>query len=114
MRRILAGIVLAVMMTGGAVAEPGEVLSGGGQPCGDFVAESAQGQELYGAWALGFISGQNLMDVSDMRLTGKGWTHDSVMLWLKNYCSQHPLALFVEAAEQLRHELAAQEGLLPK
>jgi hypothetical protein len=102
------------MLTGGAAAEPADVLSSGSQPCGDFVAESGQGQELFVSWALGFITGQNFMDVSDMRLTGRGWTHDSVILWLRNYCSQHPLAPFVEAAAQLRQELAAQEGLVPK
>lgn len=113
MRRILAGFVLVAMLSGGAAEEPVEVLSNGSQPCGEFVA-SGQGQELYGAWALGFITGQNFMDVSDMRLTGRGWTRDSIMLWLRNYCSQHPLTPFVNAAAQLRQELAAQEGLQPK
>ena len=115
MRRILAGIVLALMMTGGAAAaEPVEILSSGSQPCGDFVAAPWGEQQLFSAWSLGYISGQNSMDAGAMRYTGRGWTVDSVILWLKNYCSQHPLALFVDAAEKLRQELAAQEGLLPK
>ena len=83
MRRILAGFVLTSMLTGGAAAEPADVLSSGSQPCGDFVAESGQGQELFVSCALGFITGQNFMDVSDMRLTGRGWTHDSVIFVAK-------------------------------
>ena len=63
---------------------------------------------------MGFISGENVMDESDMRFTGNGWTPDSVMAWLQNYCSQNPLAAFVGAAGELRGQLAKQEGFLPK
>jgi hypothetical protein len=69
---------------------------------------------MYGEWALGYMSGQNSMDIGAMRYAGRGWTHDSVMLWLQNYCSQHPLDLFVSAAEKLRQELATQAGLQPR
>jgi hypothetical protein len=100
-------------MMGGAAAEPALALSDGGRPRGDFVAKTGQGQQLYEAWAIGYVSGQNSMDVGKMRMVGNGWTPDSVTVWLQNYCSQHPLAAFVTAAEKLREELASQEGLLP-
>jgi cytochrome c len=114
MRRILAGIVVAVMMAGGAVAEPGAVLSSGAKPCGDFVAAPLQDKWRYEAWAVGYVSGQNSMDVGSMRDVGSSWTPDSVMVWLQNYCSQHPLEDFAAAADKLRQELAAQEGRLPQ
>ena len=69
---------------------------------------------MYESWALGYVSGQNSMDTGAMRNVGSGFTPDSVMVWLKNYCTQHPLALFADAAQMLRQDLAAQEGLLPK
>jgi hypothetical protein len=114
LKRILSGIVIAVMMTNGATAEPALLLSSGRQPCGDFVAALPQSQQIFEAWAVGFISGQNSTDVGAMRSAGSGWTPDSVMVWLKGYCSEHPLAPFVEAVDKLRQELAAQEGRLPK
>ena len=58
--------------------------------------------------------GQNSMDAGSMRGVGSSWTIDSVMVWLRNYCSQHPLEPFANAAEKLRQELAAQEGRLPQ
>jgi hypothetical protein len=52
-----------------------------------------------------------MFDQSDARLTGSKYTPDSFLLWLKNYCTQKPLAVFVEAASKLREELAVNEGL---
>jgi hypothetical protein len=65
------------------------------------------------AWAVGYVSGKNTMDTGPMRQVGHGWAINSVLVWLQNYCSQHPLAPFAQAAENLRRELAAQEGLQP-
>ncbi len=114
LKSILAGVVLSVLMTGGAAAQLGAILSSGTLPCGDFVAAPEYSQNMFVAWALGYISGENVMDAGDMKWVGSSWTSDSVTLWLKNYCSQHALASFAEAAEKLRQELAAQEGRLPK
>ena len=112
MRRILASFFFAGLMTGSAVAGQG-VLSSGIKPCGDFATER-ENQNVYLAWALGYISGENSMDTGSMRNVGSQWTVGSVTVWLQNYCSQHPLTPFVQAADKLREELAAQEGLLPK
>jgi hypothetical protein len=123
MKRILVGVVLVLLLADGAAAGPLEegadaesymILSSGAKPCGDFVAASPQRQQMDATWAIGFVSGQNSMDVGSMRLVGHGWTPDSVLVWLQNYCSQHPLEQFFTATERLRQELAAQEGLLPK
>jgi hypothetical protein len=76
MRRILAGSVLTMMMASGAIAEPGGILSSGGQPCGDFVAAPVQDQWTYETWAIGYVSGQNSIDVGRMRDTGRSWTPD--------------------------------------
>jgi len=115
LKRILAGAVIAIMMTtGGPATELPAILSTGSLPCGDFVAAQGQSQQLFLAWALGYVTGQNSMATGAMRGAGRGWTQDSVTLSLKNYCSQHPLEPFAKAADKLRRELAAQEGLLPK
>ena len=88
------------------------VLSFGADPCGDFIGQSRQGQEMYLTWAIGFISGANWNDHSATRTTGKSWTPDSARLWLRNYCTQHPLELFFTAAMHLRTEMSVNEGLI--
>jgi hypothetical protein len=114
MRRILTGIVIAVTMANGAAAEPWAALSIGIKPCGDFLAARSPDQQVYETWVLGYVSGQNSMDIGAMRGVGSSYTNDSVMVWLQNYCSQHPFESFGLAADKLRQELAAQEGRLPQ
>jgi hypothetical protein len=116
MHRVLAGVVGAFIIIGSIIgsadAEPYAALSSGTKPCGDFVAEP-ENQNMYVAWAVGYITGANSKDVGSMRGVGRQWTVGSVTVWLQNYCSQHPLVDFAEAADKLRQELAQQEGLLP-
>jgi hypothetical protein len=107
---IFTAAAFSVLLTGEASAEPAAMLSYGTKPCGDFVAASSLDQTAYFAWAIGYVSGQNSMDVGPMRGVGRMWTPDSAMLWLKNYCNQHPLAFFAEAADMLRRDLALQDS----
>jgi len=104
-------LVLLVASVIEADALQGRILSFGTNACEDFVAAPEQSQQMYLSWAVGFISGANMFDQSDARLTGSKYTPGSFLLWLKNYCTQKPLAVFVEAASKLREELAVNEGL---
>jgi hypothetical protein len=110
----LVGAVLALIMTSGAAAQMVFLPGYGTNPCGNFIAAPAGEQELYLSWTLGFIGGQNSMDSGPMSRTGTtSATRESLLAWLRNYCSQNPLTMFVNAASQLRKELAEQQGLRP-
>ena len=64
--------------------------------------------------AAGYVSGANMLDQSDARLTGASWTPASFLLWLKNYCSLHDLDPFVKAVGELRRSFAVKEGLISR
>src|SRR4051812_2964810 len=116
MRRILsvALIFMAVSVIEVDAIEGARIISFGTSTCGDFVAQSAQGQQMYLSWAAGYISGANMLDPSDARLTGASWTPASFLLWLQNYCSSHDLDPFVKAVGELRRSFAVKEGLIRK
>ena len=113
MRTILTvALILAVSVNEADAIEGARIISFGTSTCGDFVAQSAQGQQMYLSWAAGYISGANMLDQSDARLTGASWTPASFLLWLKNYCSLHDLDPFVKAVGELRRSFAVKEGLI--
>ena len=105
-------LILAVSVNEAGAIEGARIISFGTSTCGDFVAQSAQGQQMYLSWAAGYISGANMLDQSDARLTGASWTPASFLLWLKNYCSLHDLDPFVKAVGELRRSFAVKEGLI--
>jgi hypothetical protein len=114
LKLILTCFIGIVVLTREACARDNRhyILSNGTKLCRDFVAAPEPVQEAYAAWALGFVSGLNAMDETDLRLTGEGWRQEGVLVWLKNYCSENLLARLVEAAAKLRGEIAIQQGLL--
>ena len=116
MRRILsvALILMAVSVNEADAQESARVISFGTNTCGDFIAQTAQGHQMYLSWAAGYISGANMLDQSDARMTGAGWTPASFLLWLKNYCSLHDLDPFVKAVGELRKDLAVHEGWISR
>ena len=71
-------------------------------------------QQMYLSWAAGYVSGANMLDQSDARLTGASWSPASFLLWLKNYCSVHDLDPFVKAVGELRRSFAVKEGLISR
>jgi hypothetical protein len=116
MRRILpvALILMAVSVNEADAIEGARIISFGTSTCGDFVAQSAQGRQMYLSWAAGYVSGANMLDQSDARLTGASWSPASFLLWLKNYCSVHDLDPFVKAVGELRRSFAVKEGLISR
>ena len=59
MRRILpvALILMAVSVNEADAIEGARIISFGTSTCGDFVAQSAQGQQMYLSWTAGYVSG---------------------------------------------------------
>lgn len=71
--------------------------------CGKYISEIATDSEAknaYSWWVAGFVSGTNLE--KDRALVTDSPAHEA---WLKNYCSENPLATFMKAAIELNKEL---------
>jgi len=81
-------------------AEPALALSWGINSCAEFV--QAPDKSPYVNYAVGYISGANAFDKGAARMAGHGWDGDAVTVWLQNFCTQHPLVMFANAAMELR------------
>jgi hypothetical protein len=107
-------VVLVTALASVVVAEPDQgpyqVLSDGQAKCGEYVLASPQRQEAYIEWIVGFVSGANYESEGTRRLIG-GWEHDSLKVWLNNFCNKNPLSVFAAAAQCYREELAKQQGI---
>lgn len=89
-----------------------EVLSFGKDSCGQFLEASPTSVEMYLSWTTGYISGQNgSATTPKWRLVGQSWDRDSMLLWLRQYCSAHPLDMYVAASAAFRNSLAEKEGI---
>ncbi len=76
--------------------------------CGQYVkAHDAQSEEFgyHVAWVQGYLSAVNLHSVFARQDIGKGKDMQSMLLWLKNHCSQHALEDFGLAVLSLAAEL---------
>jgi hypothetical protein len=75
-----------------------------GTTCGKYISDisdSPQAIEVYSWWLAGFITAMNI-EKSRVTTTDKH-AHE---LWVKNYCKDNPLDLFVNAAVQLDKQLS--------
>ena len=76
--------------------------------CGQYVkAHDAQSEEFgyYVSWLQGYLSAVNLHSVFVRQDIGKGKDMQSMLLWLKNHCTQHALEDFGLAVLSLAAEL---------
>ena len=82
------------------------VLGAGANSCEQWTKARSEGDvSISGqSWIQGFISSHNHYAPGPNDL-GKGISPDAVRSWVDNYCSQHPSALLVYAAEALVIEL---------
>lgn len=73
--------------------------------CGAFTASKSTRREVYEWWALGFISGADMViaDRSGKRLPGTD--ADAAKAWIAKYCAENPLDEFVMAPIKLVEEL---------
>ena len=79
----------------------------GTQSCGTYVDERRKdewGAMLFGSWIAGYVTAFNL-DVSGTYNIMGHTDMQGLLLWLENYCQQHPTELFGVAAQHLRTHL---------
>jgi hypothetical protein len=89
------------------------MLGAGASSCGDWLSErqaavttQKPSAALWGEsqWILGFIAGANVGIAPDMNLID-GTTGTALMVWVDNYCKEHPLENVATAASALLREL---------
>ena len=110
MRR-LKYIGVLIMLLAGSAANGNSVHMFGSPLCGDWVVSRQQlkrtgkhsvTQIRVESWFFGFISG---MVATDYRVTKhdilSGIDGDSTLLWVDNYCTQHPLNSVADASYKL-------------
>ena len=76
--------------------------------CGQFLkAQELQNEDyrFYVSWLQGYLSAINIHRVYGRQDIGKARDVDSMMLWLKNDCSQNPLNDFMLSVLKLTSEL---------
>jgi len=110
-------VVLPVMMAGiGEAAAQQFMMGEGSSSCGSWTEArrtKAPHQDAQQQWVFGFLSGANLgfLDPANKTVTPyapdflKGRDFDSVVAWIDNYCSAHPLDEIATAAIALLAEL---------
>lgn len=76
--------------------------------CGQFLKAQELQNEDYGfyvSWLQGYLSAINIHRVHGRQDIGKATDVASMMLWLKNHCSQYPLNDFTLSVLKLSSEL---------
>jgi hypothetical protein len=86
-------------------------LSDGQSTCGEFIAEPEK-RAIRAEWILGFITGVNTRAIPPYREVGTSFGQVATVIgWLQSYCDLHSLDTMVTAAEALRRDFIAHEGL---
>lgn len=85
-------------------------LLGPGTPsCGEWVKERKEGHAYAKeAWLMGYLSGIAAAHATDYL---KGANHESIYLWVDNYCRDNPLDLYHNGVQNLLSELKKRKGL---
>lgn len=103
---LATAVVLALAFTHASAEERTLLFGPGGRPggCGQWV--SGHDDAIYSAWLMGYISAVNswaringLMDVS------RGTPGVSMLMWMKEWCRNHPLDQAATAAAALIGEI---------
>jgi hypothetical protein len=123
MRFILVASTLAIVLTATpGISEPSDESNNmaglGVQTCEQFARDDAENpriEDSYFAWAQGYMTGLNvartLHKLSPKNLNS--WTKEDQEAFVHNYCDQHPVAKYAEAAFTLFHALK-QSGSQPQ
>lgn len=106
--RAVRSIVVAAVVFGAIAARADSAITGAGTfSCGQFADDYRKNpklvEDLYYAWAQGFMGGLNWAKLDNKeKLQDLGSKpEDEQQLWLRNYCDRHPLAHYFQAVYDL-------------
>jgi hypothetical protein len=112
--RVLAAIFL---LAGASFAHAEAVVAGAGaNTCAqfgqDYKKSPATNEEIYYNWALGFLSGMNAIAIINGTLKRdlQAMSPADEKQFLRTYCDEHPLELFMDAALELAPSLPPMRG----
>jgi hypothetical protein len=72
--------------------------------CGDYIGTDAETKRSYESWLLGYISGVNHYRAGKPDFTNHAEV-EGLNQWMENYCREHPLDPYSDAADALLSEL---------
>ena len=97
---------MVLIISGNCYAEEGETTfltrGIGNNTCGKFISESGWDHPQYYGYVNGFFTG---ISYAGDDVSGVGSSTDDMLLWIKNYCEDHPLKHLITAILKLRLEL---------
>ena len=108
--RFVAVLILVLLAAGPVQAADKNgsfgILGSGTQSCGNYVETptSSTHDLAYVAWTVGYLTAYNRSEPDTYNILGSS-DLDGAMVWLKNYCKEHPLERFVSAVHYLTIEL---------
>ena len=116
-RAIVLGIAMGALALGAAIAAG--IQGAGASTCKQFFLDLkspnlANGEHIYGNWALGYISRKNMeREASGLKpidLTPGSIDYPAQLAFLRNWCEGHPNSLYQEAAHALWLRLVELNG----
>ena len=114
MKKLLSSTLLAItvslFVTNGFA---GSIRGAGAGTCGEWVESRKTVNDWSGTlhWIQGFISSYNYFSYKGKNPDAlyEGITHQSIAVWMDNYCQQHPLHNIATGAVGLVNELKARK-----
>ena len=114
MRKYLLVAVVLMFVVDPAIAadSPGfySIQGTGASSCGNYIDERRKdewGEVVFAAWIAGYVTATNLERPKTYDIMGRT-DLDGILLWLENYCQQHPTESFAKAAFELMEHLHPQ------
>jgi len=99
-------LIMVLVVSGNSYAEEDPVIFVHGianKTCGEFISDRGwDGHAQYFGYINGFITGIQYAEVNLLVTHTKA--HDW-LLWIKNYCDEHPLTTLINAMARLEREL---------
>jgi hypothetical protein len=93
---LIGGVVAVALLAAPAAAQGWPMVLGEGAHdggCGEWAGAPMGAVDLtYRAWVLGFVTGANTFAAQFPTDITRSLPNDSVLLWAKNWCRDHPMA----------------------
>lgn len=108
LRLLFLSSLLSMTLGYATSATAGSIQGAGAMPCGKWVTERATGDHHMAlAWIMGFMSSYNHYVESSPKRNGVFGEidHNSIALWMDNYCKSNPLESVYSGSYKLIEEM---------
>ena len=108
LRLLFLSSLLSITLGYATSATAGVIQGAGAIPCGKWISERATGgHNMALAWVMGFMSSYNHYVRSSSKRNGVFGEidHNSIALWMDNYCKSNPLESVYSGSDKLIEEM---------